>query len=55
MLIFRMLFKRSLKIEEVFYALYNQIETKGLAFYVLRSESNNKVSYYHVKPGPTLG
>ena len=32
-----MLFKRSMKIEEVFYALYNQIQTKGLAFYVLKS------------------
>lgn len=33
-----MLFKRELRIEEVMYALYEQIQYKGLAFYVLKSE-----------------
>ncbi len=44
-----------MRIEEVMYALYEQIQFKGLAFYVLKSESNNRVRYMMVQPGPTVG
>lgn len=43
------------------YALYQQIQKKGLAFYVLKSErkwgniANNKVRFMLVQPGPTIG
>ncbi len=44
------------------YALYEQIQYKGLAFYVLKSErnndtyeANNKVRYVMLQPGPTIG
>jgi hypothetical protein len=36
------------------YALYEQIQIKGMVFYALKDEGNDKLKYVLLQPGPTL-
>ena len=49
-----MLFKKDLKIEQAMYRLYEQIQQKGLVFFCLNNNPEDKAKYIRLQPGPTI-
>lgn len=53
-ILYSILFKKDMKIEQAMIYLYNQIQQKGLYFFCPYLSSKDELKYSLLKPGPTI-